>query len=492
AYAAEQSHRFADAAAAFVALARAEPDRADWLVAAGRCLGQSGQFRAAVDLLDAGRKRFPGLVEVAAMLARTFVLQAELDRGVLQPEVLWTDAVDLAEGVLAVDPNHEDSALVLAQARYQLGQWDKAVAAAEEAVRRHPGRAGAHMLLGRIAGDRLRALLKRHADEQPTGQAAADLVGQIDAQRQLARKSYGEAARLDPTRPRPHTALGELAWLDRRPDEARNHFADALAVDPDAPIDHDALWAGQGWEARAAFYAAVRHRYAATTNAQPAKAATLRFHEGRARSDGGEWQAARTCLAEALAGNPAATNAHFYLFLCAYNLGDHDAAELHGATYAALGAPTFADVIRGLAGDRRGQVGAVVEFLANRAFASKHIEASRDLNHVIACLKDSADAWNNHALLCRDTGRFDDALASYQHAMEKEPDSPQLLNDTGVILHYHLRSPANAQKARELYGRAVRLAEAQLADDRLQGAARERVARAKDDALANLKELGGK
>lgn len=491
AYAAENEQRFAAAADAFLKLAQAEPARADWVVAAGRCLGRSGRFRDAVELLDAGRKRFPGFIDLSAMLARTFVLQAETDRSVVQPEVLWADAVELAEGVLAIDPDHEDSRLVMAQAHYLLGHWDQAVAAAEEAVRRHPARAGAHVLLGRIAGDRLRSLLQRYDTEQPTGQAAADLVGQIDAQRKLAKNSYTAAAKIDPTRAHPHVALGQLAWLERRTDEARAHFADALAVDPEVSLPHDELAAGMSPAQRVTFYEQVRNRYAAGTANKPEKAATLWFHEGRARFADSQWERAGACLRTALEQNPALTNAHYYLFLCAYHTGDQDGAERHSATYAALGPAAFADVIRNLVGDQRGAVGAIVEFLANRAYAQKHIDASRDLNHVIACLKDSADAWNNHAFLCRETGRFQDALDSYHHALEKEPDSPQLLNDTGVVLHYHLPSPDNKQKARALYERALQLADKRLGASNLASDARAELLKVKSNAQQNLAALDG-
>ena len=486
AFAAENAQRFGEAADAFLALSRGEPQRVEWVVAAGRCLGRSGRFREAVDLLDAARKQFPGIHEVPAMLARTFLLQAKTDRGVLNPEILWADAAELAEGVLAQVPDDEDSRLVLAQARYLLGDWEEAVRQAEEAGRRHPKRAGAHVLLGRIAGDRLRDLLQTYEREQPSGQAAADLVGRIDEQRQAAMRSYRRAAELDPSRPHPHLAMGQLAWLDRKPDLARQHFADALVVDPDAAVDHDGLAKGLDWQARAAFYAAVGKRYAAGTGARPERLATLQFHEGRARFEGSQWGEARACFEGVLAGNPGATNARYYLFLCAYHAGDHDGAEAHAAAYAAVSAPAFADVVRSLVGDRRAEVGAIVQFLADRAYAQQRVPASRDLNHVIACLKDSADAWNNHAFLCRETGRFDDALGSYLHAQEKEPGSPQLLNDTAVILQYHLPSAENLRKARQMLERAVQLADQQLADAQTPAARRELITKAKADARANL------
>lgn len=489
AFAAENDQRFSAAADLWLRLAAAEPQHVDWIVAAGRCLGRSGRFKEAAELLDGARARFPGVAAVPAMLARTLLLQAESDRGVLQPEVLWADAAELAESALAMTPDDEDSRLVLAQARYLLGDWQQAVAQAEEAVRRHPHRAGAHVLLGRIAGDRFRELLRRYEREQPTGQEAADLVAQIDAQRQACRQSYRRAAELDPTRAQPHLALGQIEWLDRRPDAAREHFAAALALDPDLPFDHDAALQGLDPLARAGFYRAIRERHAAGQKPRREGLATLRFHEGRARFDARQWTEAQQLFAAALTDNPAASNARWYLFLCAHELGDHDGAESHAAAYAAIGPQAFADVVRALPGERRGEVGALLQFLADRAWAAGRVDHSRELNHVLACLKDSADAWNNHAFLCRETGRHEQAYASYLHALEKEPDSPQLLNDAAVVLHYHLGTPENKTKARGMYARALRLAEQQLADPRVTGAARDRAQTARRDAAANLAEL---
>mgnify|MGYP000908242499 FL=1 len=224
--------------------------------------------------------------------------------------------------------------------------------------------------------------------------------------------------------------------------------------------------------------------------ASPRAAATLRFHEGRARFEGRDWQGAGGCFDAALHDDPAATNNLYYAFLCRYELGDHDAAETFAARYAAGSAPGFADVLRGLDGDRRGAIAAVLRFLADRAYQAGRLPNSRDLNHVIACLRDDADAWNNHAFLCRETGDFDAAFSSYQHAIEKEPDSPQLWNDAAVVLQHHLKGATNLAKARTMYERALQLADKALADGKLPEVARQRAIKAKADAMANLAELG--
>jgi tetratricopeptide (TPR) repeat protein len=175
--------------------------------------------------------------------------------------------------------------------------------------------------------------------------------------------------------------------------------------------------------------------------------------------------------------------------MCAWRLDDHDAAETLAAAYAGASAVGFADVLRSLPPEQRSEVAGIVRFLGDRAHRDQRKDHSRDLNHVIACLLDSADAWNNYAFLCRETKRFDEAYAGYQHAIEKEPDSPQLWNDAAVILQYHLPSPANAQKAREMYTHAIALADKTLAESGSSELARDRARQARTDAEKNLAEL---
>lgn len=496
AFRAEREGDFAVAANAFVRLNRAEPGNIGWVVAAGRCLGRAGQFGDAIDLLEAGKKRFEGDIEIASMLARTLLLQTERSAGVINPEVLWADAAEIAEAVLQTHPDHEDSRLLLAQARYLLGNWDEAERQAEECVKRHPTRAGAHVLLGRIATDNFRRLLAAFAEAKPTDRQEADMVALIHEQRTRADRSFRRAAELDPSRAHPHVALSQLATIDKKPDAARQHLLAALAIDPDVRVDHALLTKDMTWQKRRALYLKLRTQFLSATKLpakqKAKKAATLHFHEGRALLDGLEFAAARAAFEKSIGDDPSAKNAHYYCFLSAYYLKDYDAAEAEAAIYARASAPGFADVLRALPNSERAQIAAMIQWLGDRAYEAKRIDNSRDLNHVTACLKDSADAWNNHAFLCRETKQFERAYASYQHAIEKEPKSAQLWNDAGVVLHYHLPTAKNLAKARSMYEKALELAQATLADDKADARAIEFAKGARQNAEANLKDLAQK
>lgn len=486
AFGAENRGDYATAADAFLELVEAEPHVPQWVVSAGSCLGRSGRFTDAIDLLDKAVAKFPGAIEVQAMLARTFLLKSEVDAGAFDRAGLRQQAVELAEAVLELNPDHEDSRLVLAQARYMLGDWDEAVKQAEEATRRHKERPGAHILLGRIATDRFRDLLRVHAQGGLDGQALADLTAALDKERKLAQSSFEQAARLDPTRAHPHVMLARIALFDQRDADVRRHLLDALGIDPDVRVDHERITKGLDWQQRREVYADVGRRYSARADAQASKRGTLIWYEGRALFDGAQWPAARQAFEQALTANPEAINSHYYAALSAYELGDHDGAEKHAAKYAAASAPGFAGVVLELGGDRRGQVAAIIKWLADRAYSGGRIAASRDLNHVIALLWDTADAWNNRAFLCRETGQFEQALSAYQRALEKEPNSPQLLNDTAVVLHYHLPTPTNLKRARTLYAQAIENSKRVLADSAASAALKTQAQQSLEDATKNL------
>ena len=486
---AEQSGNYSKAADAYLELVASEPLRADWVVEAGRCLGRAGRFNDAIELLSTRRKDFPDILDVPAMLARTLLLKVETDPGILHPHLVYGDAIRIAREVLQLHPEHADAGLILAQALYGSGDWEAAVAAAEEAVRLHPDRAGAHILMGRIAFDRFKQLKQQLAEIDPDPQTRALQVAAIHEQRVRAMEAFGRAADLAPNRAFAPIALGEIAAWDSKTAEVLQHWNAALVIQPEAPVKHDWIEANTTWQERAAFYAEALEAHRKQEDSTAATAATLAWHLARAHYDGLQWQTALDLFTKAVEANPQHSNAWFYVMICAWRLGDELAAEAAGARYAANSAVQFADILRDLPPEARGETAALIKYLGDRAFQQGRIDNSRDLNHVIACLQDSADAWNNYAFLCRETGKFKAALSGYEYALEREPDSPQLWNDTAVILQYHLASPADLERAKGMYEHALELAAKVLADKDASELARERAKKAQSDARLNLQKL---
>ena len=108
---------------------------------------------------------------------------------------------------------------------------------------------------------------------------------------------------------------------------------------------------------------------------------------------------------------------------------------------------------------------------------------------MIALVEDKPESWNNYALLYRETGKFQDSLEAYVHALELEPESPQLFNDAAVILQYHLATKDNLAKARTWYEKALVCADKVLADPKADQEQKRRAQQARQDASANLAKL---
>ena len=117
--------------------------------------------------------------------------------------------------------------------------------------------------------------------------------------------------------------------------------------------------------------------------------------------------------------------------------------------------------------------------------------------------------WNNLGLFLRDEGErlelaahakkepppdaalladlYERSYAAYQRALTLTPDDPQLLNDTALMLQYHLGRDRGEIEA--MYRRSIALSEQRLADPALSPEDRERFETTLRDAKANLKLL---
>jgi len=108
--------------------------------------------------------------------------------------------------------------------------------------------------------------------------------------------------------------------------------------------------------------------------------------------------------------------------------------------------------------------------------------------------------WNNLGLFLRDEGErlqrrgspdpvvlrdlFERAYAAYGQALELEPTNPNYLNDTALMLHYHL--DRDLEQARAWYEESYRQSEIWLAREDLTPEMRDIVLIAKRDSKNNL------
>jgi len=115
---------------------------------------------------------------------------------------------------------------------------------------------------------------------------------------------------------------------------------------------------------------------------------------------------------------------------------------------------------------------------------------ARDLLHVLGQAEPAdADFWNNLAFLCRETRQYEDSYAAYEKAVAIDDSSPRLLNDTALILQYHLHR--DLARARALYEQAIAQAEAGL-DEKPDASAARELRSARTDARNNLSRMGSK
>jgi tetratricopeptide (TPR) repeat protein len=158
-----------------------------------------------------------------------------------------------------------------------------------------------------------------------------------------------------------------------------------------------------------------------------------------------------------------------------YALEKHDAAALTGFLAARTDAASLAERFSYLI------------FESNGTY-----DRARDVHAALAAAtRESSMIWNNYALLCRDTGKYQEAYRAYGIALEINGPEPRLINDTALVLHYHLMGddPEKAATACAMYRQAIELAEAELASEGLDADARAELNSALTDARDNLRRL---
>jgi tetratricopeptide (TPR) repeat protein len=396
----------------------------------------------------------------------------------------FEDTARVAQQVLDAHPDHLEARLLLASARFQLGDVDAAAKEAEAAVTRHPAAYGGHALVGRIAFHRFVSLRQRLDREQPAGEERTQQLAAIDAARTTAQQALEAAAAADPQRSFPRVKLGDIAAWTGQTKVALEHYLEALVLEPRAAVDHGWVRQNVSLDERTALYDAAQERLRARGGASKADQAVLAWYAAQTKWDARDWETAKKLFAATLEPLPDYSDTYYYLLQAAYWSGANEEAAKWAVTFARKAPRRFADMIRG-----DDQTTAVLRGMAKQRFDAGALAESRDLNQVLAFALDSADEWNNYAFLCRESAAYEESLRAYERALELEPDSPQLLNDAGVILHYHLPTPENQQRARGFYERAAKLAEEQLGAGGLSADAAERTRTALRDARSNLVKL---
>ena len=496
AVAAEKAGEFSRAADLFRLLIDAGSEDKEILMAATRCMEQASRFGDALDVLDEARAIFPDDLAFGVTMAKILVLKAEkqlAEGGQMDMYVAsdYQEAAAIAEEVLEADSNNRDARLIAANSYFTVGEWDKARPHAEILVQESPDHPGGHIMLADLAFEQFKALTAAAAEEEE--EEAKETTLRAQAALAVAEQSYSKALELDDQRIVAHRKLGDVyAWMGDT-EKVLAKYRDALLIDPYAPVMHEWIASSVPPEDRFAYYEKVGKEYLERPNIDKRNAGLFAWHAAQALTAMSEFKRAEGFYEMVVELNPTFHSAYYYAMNSAWFFrSDEDAALDYAYKYAQNAPIEFADVVKSIpTEDDRKQVTQLVAYLAKRAMDKNYLSHCRDLNHVLAAIVDTADAWNNYAFMARDTQRYDESETAYRHALAIEPGSGQLMNDLAVILDIHRDNRVSAlAEAKQLYEDALAIGQAQLAEEGLSDddrAGAELTIKDSTDNLATLK-----
>ena len=493
AFAAHRAGRHAEAADLLMKLYRAGATDRQTLEAAAKSLEEVGRFNDALDVLSRAKKHFSADPGFAVAMARCFSRKAHgllKSTGKLDSHAAFNfqDAIRETRTVLKQHPDNRDARLILAHSLFTLGKWDETKKQSEELVRRFPKHPGGHILMGDLAFEHYKLMRERMT--KPGADTSTEALRKVAGAREAARQSYRRAIELDARRTAAHRKLGDLCAWNGESKAALQSYRSALLLDPSVAVSHSWIGTHLGAKERYEFYKELGESYLKRPGADRKKAALFVWYAAGAQTARGQHAAAEKLYGLAVSLNPSYVQGHYYAMYSAwYYRKDEDAALRHAAAYAAAAPVPFADLVKVLPDKARQDVTQLVRYLAARSMQQANAAASRDLNHVLAAIVDTADAWNNYAFMARESKQYAASEKAYRHALELEPTSGQLMNDLGVILHYHKNSEAAWREAEKLYRAAIRATKATLKSAKASNARKKIAAQSLKDATGNLAAL---
>lgn len=117
--------------------------------------------------------------------------------------------------------------------------------------------------------------------------------------------------------------------------------------------------------------------------------------------------------------------------------------------------------------------------------ASDLATARTILSAIVAAEPTNPVIWDNYAVMCQQTARFDDAVAAYERLLSFGYTDPRVYNDLGAVLQFDLER--DLARARELYQTCIDRAQAELSAEGLAPDRREHLTLAISTAQDNLR-----
>lgn len=505
----------ADAEALFAEAAAADHDSLrtrTWVLRAWMDQGRSNDTLDALDALDrAGEKG----AEMTYLYGMAFARRAEdqIASGVSGSSVQmnFLSATELLPQALEADAvRYRDAYLPLATSAWYAQNLETARWAADHAVEVSPESAESWSMRGRI----LLAQFAAAEGEEPGGAEAEALWSETVESLTRAVRHFG-----DPAEPATRAKLADAAlqlgnaWLWRKHGpEATEAYALAAAMTPEAFDYGRALEflrnAPKDLEDdRPSGFRAALEEANSRLEERAAPSATLLWWLGWARFADAGWAASEEAFQSALALEPGFVNAWFYVGLTRQYRKDSEGALQAMHTGWDADPATMVATAAGAGGALRAFED-LLAWCANQE-PPRNLDAAFLAEMLAEAMPHEARHWNNVGLFLRDEGErleidahknktpkpdpalladlYGRSFKAYQRALELNPEDPQLLNDTALMLDYHLG--AEPAEVEGMYRKALELVETRLASAELSEEDRARFEQTKKDIGVNLKTL---
>jgi len=474
----------AAALSAFVAALAADQDSVPLLVGAGRAAIELGEFSTAIQHLTRAASLDPESYDAVLFRARAFAAQGreffyggEVNDGGMMLE----DAANLLLAAAGLDDTAAEPLLDRAYILMELGDTEGADEAALEAMKREPSNIRALLLHGDAA-------FIRFQDSAASGKSA----GEVKEMWNEALAIYEKAKSSAPEETGPYLGLAALYEADKKWDEASNAVMNALVLDPELLQGYNSLLRLFGdAEGREKLVALLEKLLVEIEKKYPndlTRKATTSYYAGYAHFLNFDYEASITAYTAALEGNEEyRIGATYYLGRCRFALNEYKKASRDFFRIMAADPDAF---IYYLSNDPSWmEVCSALSYLSNFSYEANNLKMARDLiGGILMVVKNNSTYYNNYAFLCRETGEYELAYGAYQECLTLEPSNPAILNDTALILQYHLHR--DLDYAKELYNRAIVEAGKIINDDSSNAAAKDDARIALRDATTNLKKMG--
>jgi hypothetical protein len=486
-----------------------------WVLRAWMDQGRSNDTLDALDALDHAGQKGP---EMTYLYGMAFARRAEgyIEDGVTDSSVQnnFLDATAFLSQVTRADASlYHDAFLPLARSAWYVSDFETARWAADRAVELAADSPEAWLERGRIAMAQFGAAREADPESELAQAHLGDAV--VSFQRALGafatRTSAEDAAR----RAEAAMQLGHAFLWQKKTADATAAYAQAIAANP-AGFDYGATYeslkgAPQDLEddRPSGFRAALEEaaaQFPASTATQDPGSGTLYWWLGWARFSAADWRRSQEAFQLALARAPEFSNAWFYIGLARQYLKDSAGAVEAMRTGWAADPPSMVSAAASSGGAQRAFESLL--FWCSEQEPARNLDAAFLSEMLTQAMPSEPRHWNNLGLFLRDEGErleldaykkktpkpdkalladlYRRAYSAYQHALELHPGDPQLVNDTALMLHYHL--DGDPSEVERQYRHALQLTEGLLAGE-LSADDRARYEQTQKDIAVNLKLL---